>query len=44
MRTYPYDSPQADGESMVLIAAVEQWGLHREMLWADTTASQARHG
>ena len=26
------DESIADGESMVLMAAVEQWGLHREML------------
>ena len=38
------DETVADGESMVLIAAVEQWGLHREMLWADTTAAQSRRG
>ena len=30
------DENVADGESMVLIAAVEQWGLHREMLWASS--------
>ena len=38
------DETVADGESMVLIAAVEQWGLHREMLWADTSAGQGRRG
>ena len=26
------DDHVADGESLVLVAAVEQWGLHREML------------
>ena len=38
------DQNIADGESMVLIAAVEQWGLHREMLWTDASAAQAPRG
>ena len=38
------DENVADGESMVLIAAVEQWGLHREMLWAQAPSPPAQHG
>lgn len=32
------DDHVADGESIVLVSAVEQWGLHREMLLASQPA------
>lgn len=38
------DENLADGESMVLMAAVEPWGLHREMLWMPAPAAPAQHG
>ena len=38
------DENVADGESMVLIAAVEQWGLHREMLWTPAASVRTQHG
>ena len=38
------DETLADGESMVLIAAVEQWGLHREMLWTPASLLPTQHG
>ncbi len=31
------DGHVADGESIVLVAAVEQWGLHHEMFRAEST-------
>lgn len=37
------DGHVADGESVVMVAAVEQWGLHREMLRSDGAHTGAAH-
>ncbi len=39
------DGHVADGESIVLVAAVEQWGLHQEMLRpAESAQREMAHG
>jgi uncharacterized tellurite resistance protein B-like protein len=37
------DGHVAEGESIVLVAAVEQWGLHREMLRTEAPDEKAAH-
>jgi hypothetical protein len=37
------DEHVAEGESIVLVAAVEQWGLHGDMLRVDSTRATATH-